>query len=161
MSDGTVLPRFKRAFIAKLKDDGVPNVSYQSPITDEDMLGEDGSGACCWFGDNPTGDLSIQVLGGASLWIDETWQIPFRIQVLGVDTDADQETVDQAACELLGDVMSAFSDPSFGVVDDAIQLFAAVPVGANPYVSGILPPNLRAGAFELTIELRSRIEISQ
>lgn len=159
MADGTALPRFKRAFIQTLNAAGVDNVSYQSPMQPDEMFGEDGSGVACWFADDATGSLEITVMGGAALWIDETWNIPFRIQALGTDTDADQEAVDQAACELLGDVMSAFTDPSFGITDDTIQTFAAVPVGANPWTGGVLPTNLRAGRFELTIELTARIKI--
>lgn len=159
MTDGTALPRFKRAFIDTLNAAGVSNVHYQSPMQPDDMLGADGSGVACWFADDATGTLAITVMGGAALWIDETWNIPFRIQALGQDTDADQEGVDQAACELLGDVLSTFDDPSFGITDDDIQTFAAVPVGANPWSGGVLPSNMRAGRFELTIELTARIKI--
>jgi hypothetical protein len=159
MADGTALPRFKRAFIAKLKANGVPNVSYQSPMQPDEIWGDDGSGLSGWFDDTATGALNITVMGAHSLWIDETWQIPFRVQALGVDTDTDQEAVDQAACGLLGDVMTAFSDPSFGIVDDAIQVFCAVPVGAEPWFGGTLPTNQRAARYELTIELTSRLQI--
>jgi hypothetical protein len=159
MADGTCLPRFKRAFIAKLQTNGVANVSYQSPMQPDDLMGDDGSGRSCWFEDTATGQLSITVMGANSLWIDEIWQVPFRVQVLGSDTDADQETVDQAACALLGDVMVSFSDPSFGIVDDDIDFFNAVPVGAQPWYGGVLPSNLRAARFELTIEVKARIQI--
>lgn len=160
MSDGTSLPRFKRAFIAKLEALGVPNVSYQSPMQPEEMIGDDGSGLCCWFGDTATSTLDITVVGVPVLWVDETWEIPFRIQALGSDTDDTQEVVDQRACERLGDVLSVFADPSFGIADDSIQTFAALPVGAAPWSGGVLPANFRAAAYELTIELRARIEIS-
>lgn len=158
--DGSALPRFKRAFIAKLEANGVPNIFYQSPMQPEEMNGDDGSGLCGWFHDDATGDLSINIMGAHSLWIDERWQIPFRIQALGTDTDSTQEVVDQSACELLGDVMTAFTDPSFGQLDDpVVQIFQAVPVGANPWTGGVLPTNLRAGRFELTIELSARLQI--
>jgi hypothetical protein len=160
VSDGTALPRFKRAFIAKLASLGVPNVSYQSPMQPEEMWGDDGSGLCCWFGDEATATTTITVVGAGALWIDETWNIPFRIQALGGDTDSDQQTVDQAACERLGDVMGAFSDPHFGITDDTVQTFAAVPVGTSPWYGGVLPTNTRAAAYELSIELRARIEIA-
>lgn len=161
MADGTVLPRFKRAFITKCEAAGIVNVAYQSPMQPEDMFGGDGSGSAGWFDDHATGDLQIKVMGAPGLWVDETWQVPFIVQVLGTDTDADQETVDQSACELLGQVIALFADPSFGIAtDSAIQTFAAVPVGANPWHGGVLPSNLRAAGFKLTIELRSRLRIT-
>ena len=160
MTDGTALPRFKRAFIDACQTAGVQNVSYQSPMQPEDMIGENGTGAACWFADEATGTLDIRVMGDSYLWIDETWQVPFIIQVLGLDTDADQEAVDQLACEVLGDVLTTFADPSFGITDDSVvQTFAAIPVGANPWKGGILPSNSRAAGFQLTIELSSRLRI--
>lgn len=160
MSDGTALPRFKRAFVQTLVAAGVPNVAYQSPMDPEEVFGADGSGASCWFGDGAQGNLDIKLLGGPDLWIDETWIIPFVVQVLGRDTDDDQEAVDQRACELLGAVMGSFADPSFGITDDTIQTFAAVPVGAQPWAGGVTGQGLRAARFELSIELMARLQIS-
>lgn len=159
MSDGTCLTRFKRAFIAQAEANGVANTSYQSPMQPEDILGDDGSGVAAWFGDHATATLTISVVAAPEIWIDEVWNIPLVVQALGQDTDADQETVDQLACERLGDIIGCFSDASFGLVDDTIQMFTAVPVGANDWNGGVLGSNLRACGFELSIELHARLVI--
>lgn len=159
MTDGTALPRFKRAFIATQNANGVA-ASYQSPTSVTDILGDDGSGAACWFEDDAQGDLQISVVGRPNIWIDETWQIPFRVQILGTTTDDDQETTDQAGCELLGAVLEGFADPSFGLIDDEIQTFSALPIGAEPWNGGYLAQSeVRATGFTLTIELKARLVI--
>lgn len=164
MSDGTALPRFKRAFVDACASAGVPNVSYQSPGNPADLVGSDGSGQACWFLDEAEGMLDIRIMGGPEIWVDETWRVPFVVQQLGLNSDATQETVDQQAAELLGLVLATFTDPSFGLTSDAagdvqIQTFAAVPVGAEPWKGGFLSNDARAASFLLSIELTARLRI--
>jgi hypothetical protein len=57
-------------------------------------------------------------------------------------------------------VLEGFADPSFGLVDDEVQTFSAVPVGAQPWNGGYLgQTEVRATGFTLTIELHARLVI--
>jgi hypothetical protein len=158
--DGSNLPRFKRAFIAALQA-RAPHVHYQSPSSPEDMLGEDGSGVACWFGDDARGEFEPPVMAGADkLWLDERWVVPFRVQALGTDTDATQEVVDQLAVELLGQAMWLFHKPSFELEQTAtLQFFHGIPTGqaVTEWTGGFLPTGFRAARFELGVEVYGRL----
>src|SRR5689334_13492631 len=126
------------------------------------MRGKNGSGLTCWFDDAATTALSVEILGSLPMWIDETWQIPFRIQALGTTTSDTQEVLDQRAVELLGEAIYVLvSDPDLdiSVTDPAVQVFSAIPVGTSTWAGGILPPNMNAARFELNIELHARLHL--
>jgi len=160
VTDGTCLPRFKVAFISKMATAGIANTFYESPMQPDDILGSDGSGVAGWFLDEASANLQITVVASPQIWIDETWTVPFVVQALGVDTDSNQQAVDQLASTRLGAILGAWTDPSFGITDDThVQVFTALPVGANAWHGGVLPPNLRGCGFQLDIEVHARLMI--
>ena len=75
MTDGTCLPRFKVAFIAKMATAGIANTFYESPMQPDDILGSDGSGVAGWFLDEASANLQITVVAAPEIWIDETWTV--------------------------------------------------------------------------------------
>jgi hypothetical protein len=160
MADGTVLRRFKRAFIDAIAPT-VDNAYYQSPTSPDAINGSDGSRLTAWWTDNADATVSVDVaVGAGQVWFDETSTLTLRIQALGKDTDDDQETCDTRLSETLAAVITILSaDPSAGTTDnDDMQVYRAFPVSWT-YSGGVLDTQLRAASFDVDIEVHARIQL--
>ena len=157
--DGTSLVRFKSAYIDKLTS-RLPNVSYEPPLTDEDVNGIDGSRQVVWFDGAAQNTTEVLVFKGAPHWFDETYNVTLILQALGKDTDDTQAAMDQAAVDMLGEAIAILaSDPTVGLVNDSnIQVFTALPAGWK-LAAGTLPPNLNGARFELDIQVKARLTL--
>jgi len=156
--DGSVLLRFKRAFVDELTT--VANVNYQSPMSPEDMNGADGSRLAAWWVDEAEATIELMVATGGPHWFDENATVTLRLQALGKDTDDTQEAVDIRATEALGKAIAILAtDPTVGIADTAqVQMFDAVPTGWT-YRGGILGSNLRAASYDLDIQVHARLKL--
>lgn len=160
--DGSVLPRFKRALIDNLTG-YVDNAYYQSPQQPEDMHGADGSRVVCWWDDQADAEIDEPVfIGPAQRWFDENATVTLVIQALGVDTGDTQETCDQRATEVLGQVVALLAtEPTAGTTDNAdMTVFDATPTSWS-YQGGNLGSNLRAASYRLTITVHNRVQLER
>jgi hypothetical protein len=156
---GTSLLRVKQAVISELQE-RLSNVSYQSPTNPEGLLGTDGTGKAIWWSDEPEDEatVDVRVITGGPHWFDETVNVTLILQALGRNTGDDQETVDERATDMLGEVIGILaSDPSVGVSDDSqIQLRTVLPTSWRKR-SGVLTPDVRAAGYELTLTIDARV----
>jgi hypothetical protein len=158
--DGTSLFQFKTAYIAALTA-RTPNVSYASPSTATDVMGDDGSGAAVWWEDTSHASIDQVVFTGSTVHpFDESYALQLVIQVLGRDTSATQDQCDATAVEILGEAIAVLStDPTAGYLDSTeTDLHAAHPTGWS-YTSGQLTPDTRAAKFILDITVEARITL--
>ncbi len=162
MSDphGTSIVRFKANLVSELQE-RVPNVTYQSPVTAEQVTGNDGSGESVWWEDEWEHSFTVPVMKADGLWFDETAVITLVIQVLGSDTDADQEAIDTRAAQILGHVIAILADdPTVGVPDtENIVTFHGLPdriEGVSGYRND---PDVRASALKFDIAIQARLKL--
>jgi len=157
---GTSLVRVKRGFI-DLMAARVPNVSYQSPATASEITGDDGSGASVWWLDEADHSFDVRVMVGEPLWLDETATLTLVVQVIGSDSDATQERIDEHAARLLGHAIAVLAaDPTCGVAaTDDLTVHHALPARVD-YSAGYLDdPSKRAAKFELAVDVDSRLKL--
>jgi hypothetical protein len=154
--EGTSLLRFKRAYITALQG-RIANVVYGSPVEAMKVLGENGSGVAAWFADEHEATIEVVVFGPQ--WFDETITATLVVQGVGRTTDDDQEAIDERTTEALGAAIGILAaDPSLGLEDDTIQMFAATPSGWRNRTGPL--NTLRAGHFELDVEIHARLKLS-
>lgn len=163
---GTSLVRFRRQFIDRLTG-LVPNASYQSPMTETDMIGEDGSGVAVWWSDDVEASTTVEVVvGGGQVWFDERYVTELRIQGLGLDTDDDQYACDQRANEAFGYALQLLTCQGVDGYDlpdldddlEGIEVFDYTLDGWS-WRGGVIGTNQRAGRFEVRIAVHGRVKI--
>lgn len=163
--EGTVLVRFKTAFVTKLNLEltsaaASGAAAYQSPQSEEDIVGASGSGVAAWFVDDAVAAHTVPVMKGSPIWVDETASPVLRIQAIARDTDSDQADADALANTVLGYALAVlFEDPTVGLTNDTIQDFCALPASWSWQGGVQLPSNLRAARFDLTIDVEARLKL--
>lgn len=158
-SQGSAVPTFKQALITALLAVEPDVVSYDSPMSLADALGQDGSGESVFWLDEIETAYDLVVVHANHLQIDETADLTLVIQCVGRTTDSTQATLDTRAAEIQRAVFHELAgDPNLLIGDTAdLRIVRALPVGAGSWSSGVDSQNQRGVRIELPVRLEARI----